>query len=326
MIIASAPLRVSFFGGGSDYPDYYRKTPGQVLSSAINKRVFVCLQKTNKLSRARYIVSYSKIEAVDTIGEINHPAVRKILESLDLDFGLEISITSELPAKSGLGSSSTFVVAFLAGLYRLLGIEKTDLQIALDAIHYEQNVIGDAVGSQDQVAAAMGSLNRITFKPDDEITVERIACAETTVARLFNNLFLCFTNQLRFANSISVDQIDKLKKGAANEATGRLLELVEIAEQHLVHGRVDEFAELMNSAWSIKRRISSKISNNEIDDIYTKALANGAIGGKLLGAGGGGFFLFYVPEDHQQKFLNAFKDNVILTINSEASGVRVNEI
>ena len=326
MIISSAPLRVSFFGGGSDYPDYFEKNTGAVLSTAINKRIFVSVHRTNSISRARYILTYSKIEEVDKIEEIQHPAVRRILQHLDIDFGLEITIVSELPARSGLGSSSTFVVALLAALYRLMDVQKSNFEIAMDAIHIEQEVIGDLVGCQDQVAAAVGGMNRINFNRDRSIDVLPLKVEKETVQNLFDCLFLCFSNQLRFANEITKDQISRIKAGDADECTRQLVALVDIAEQQLLARDVEAFAFNMNKAWQLKREISGKISNVHIDTMYDDAIEHGAIGGKLLGAGGGGFFLFYVPKERQLSFEHHFESRALLKIRPEPSGVKVLEI
>lgn len=323
MIISSAPLRVSFFGGGSDYPDHYLKHGGSVLSSSISSRVYVTIQETTPLSKAKYIISYSKKEYVEEIQNISHPAIRNILEYLKIKKGLEINIISNLPAKTGLGSSSSFVVALIAALYNYLGVKKNQFEIGLDAIKIEQDIIGDQVGSQDQIASAIGGFNKINFYQSANITYEPIKLNTDQKKKIEQNFFLLYTNKQRFANRISSHQIKSIINDEITNQTIELQKLVNQGINLLKKNELKKFAKLLDYSWKIKKSFSKKISNNSLDNLYEKCLKNGALGGKMLGAGGGGFFLLYIDKKNQKKFRSSLSDLHLFPIKLEKEGVVV---
>jgi D-glycero-alpha-D-manno-heptose-7-phosphate kinase len=319
--VFSAPLRVSFFGGGSDYPQHYAKHGGAVLSSAIDKRIVVTLQRTTPFSKAKYIISYSKLELVENITEIQHPAIRSILEYLGIEYGLEINIISDLPAKTGLGSSSSFVVALLSAIYAELKIIKTQKEIALDTINIEQNVIRDLVGSQDQVIAAVGGFKKIYFNTNMSIDIKRVNAAEANVDKLFSNLFFCYTEKMRFANDIVKSQMDNIKTGSIEKHTKKMVGMVADAENLINLGDLDGFGCLLGETWQLKKKLSDKITDPTMDKQYNYAIQSGALGGKLLGAGGGGFFAFYVPEIKKAEFKEKMSAKNILQFMPSHEGV-----
>lgn len=321
MIITSAPLRVSFFGGGSDYPDHYLRFGGKVLSTTIDARVYVSLQKTTSFSKSKYIISYSQREMVDEIKQIEHPAVRAILDFFNISDGLEITIFSDLPAKTGLGSSSSFTVALLAACYRYLGIEKTNYDIGVKAIEVEQQLIADKVGSQDQMAAAMGGFNEIRFSTNGNIQVNPIALEEQQIKALERNFFMVFTQRQRFANDIAAEQLTNIKSGNISLQTQSLVKLVDAGKQLLLSGDERGFAQLLDQAWRIKRNLASSISDSELDRMYASAMTAGALGGKLLGAGGGGFFLFYAEQEARTKIIETFGRDSLLPFKMSKTGL-----
>lgn len=301
MIISRTPHRISFFGGGTDYPAWYLENGGKVLGAAIDKYCYISCRELPPFFKHKHRIAYSKIETVNSIDEIEHPSVRETLKYLKIKNGLEIHHDGDIPARSGMGSSSAFTVGLLKTLYALKGkiISKEDLY--KEAIHIEQALIKENVGSQDQVWAACGGLNTIEFLQNGGIIVKPIIMGEALLRKFENKFLLFFTGLSRHASEIAHEQIQNTHK---NKNELRMMrELVDDAYKILVSGKDNfiEFGEFLNETWQLKRRLSSKITSREIDDIYETAVKNGAVGGKLLGAGGGGFILFYVePEKHER--------------------------
>ncbi len=302
MVITKTPFRVSFFGGGTDYPAWANEHGGVVLSTTINKYCYITCRYLPPFFDFNYKIRYNESELTKTIAEIKHPSVRECLAFTNMDERLEMQHNGDLPAMSGLGSSSAFTVGFLNALYTLQGkgvVPK--MQLASDAIHVEQDLIKENVGSQDQVAAAFGGFNKIEFGGPEKIRVTPLAIPVATKKALEDHLMLFFTGFSRNASEIAAEQIQNTK--AKENELRTMGAMVPEAMSILAAGpnRINDFGKLLDESWKIKRGLSSRITNPHIDDMYVAAREAGAIGGKLLGAGGGGFMLlFAAPKDQQR--------------------------
>lgn len=306
MIISRTPFRVSFFGGGTDYPAWYTDEGGAVLSTTIDKYCYISCRVLPPFFNIRHRIVWSHIEAVSTISEILHPAIREGLRFLGFDdaVGLEIHHQGDVPARAGLGSSSTFVVGLIKALTALRGqmIGKHDL--ARKAIELEQHRLKEHVGCQDSVAAAFGGFNVIHFSRSGDMRVEPVTIPETRVAELESYLLLLYTGSSRMASSIAADVVANIPD--RRDELHRMREMVDEAAGILNSSKdLDAFGRLLHDGWVLKRRLSASVSNQAIDQIYQIAVDHGAIGGKLLGAGGTGFMLFYVPPDRQADVIRA---------------------
>ncbi|MBI2055297.1 MAG: kinase [Candidatus Sungbacteria bacterium] len=301
MVISKTPLRISFFGGGTDYPTWYRERGGAVLSTTIDKYSYVTVRYLPPFFEHKNLVVWSQIEKVKEIEEIAHPSVRETLKFLKIRDGLGIHYDGDLPARTGLGSSSAFTVGFLNALHALQGRQVAKRQLALDAIHIEQNLIKENVGSQDQVAAAFGGLNKIEFGGQDEIRVMPVEAEPQRLNLLQEHLMLFFTGFSRTASDIAAEQIKNTpqKTKELGAMRGMVTEAQEILENRA--SNIEDFGRLLRESWEIKRTLSSQVSNPFIDAVYKKALEAGALGGKLLGAGGGGFLLIFARPDRHLK-------------------------
>lgn len=297
MIITSTPLRISFFGGGTDYPVWYREYGGSVLSTAIDKRCYITCRRMPPFFEYHSRVSYSKVENVARNDAIEHPSVRACLQYMGIDEGVEIHHVADLPARTGLGTSSAFTVGLLLALYGLKNQMCDKHRLATEAIHVEQDILHEAVGAQDQVSAAYGGFNRINFGRDGSIDVDRIVVPQRRLADLEQHLALYFTGFSRTASEIAQEQLRVTPQ--KKQELHSMLQLVDEAEKVITDpGRhLAEFGRLLHEGWRIKRSLTQKISNSSIDEIYEAGLSAGAVGGKLLGAGGGGFMLFYVEPE-----------------------------
>ena len=300
MITTSTPLRISFFGGGTDYPVWCREFGGSVLSTTIDKYCYISCRWLPPFFEYHSRISYSKVENVSKNDDIQHPSVRACLQYLGINEGVEIHHIADLPARTGLGTSSAFTVGLLLGLYALKNQMRDKHALAAEAIHVEQELLQEAVGAQDQVSTAYGGFNRINFNTDGSIDVKRVLTSKSRIAELEQNLALYFTGFSRIASEIAQEQL-KMTPHTQRELNA-MLQLVGEAEDIVVNPNrsLDEFGRLLNESWQIKRTITGKISNPEIDEIYEAGLSAGALGGKLLGAGGGGFMLFYVPPEKRE--------------------------
>lgn len=299
MIISRTPFRISFFGGGTDYPAWYRMHGGVVLATTIDKYCYISCRYLPPFFNHRYRIVYSRIENVQEISQIEHPAVKAVLDCMKCVRGLEIHHDGDLPARSGLGSSSSFTVGLVNTLNALDGRHISREALASQAIDIEQNVIGEAVGSQDQVSAAFGGFNRIEFKRDDSFSVDPVVIPKVRLKQLEGSLMLFFTGFSRIASDIAKSKIQNFSQ--REKELHRIREMVDEAMQILRNGNIDleHFGQLLDESWKCKRSLSDKVSTEEIDAIYAEAKAAGAIGGKLLGAGGGGFLLLFVPPERQ---------------------------
>lgn len=298
MIITRTPFRISFFGGGSDYPNWYEEHGGAVLNTTINKYCYIMLRYFPPFFKYKYQIRYRLSEHCSRRELIKHPVARECLKFMNINNGVELVHTADLPARSGVGSSSSFTVGCLHALNALQGNLITKRQLALDAIHIEQDLVKENVGSQDQTAAAFGGLNRIDFDDITNIMVTPITLKENIKNNFQNNLMLFFTGFSRTASEVAGTYIPNLPKKNKRELI-IMHQMVYTAEQMLINNKLDDFGRLLNDAWKIKKTFSKNISNNIIDEIYSKALNSGALGGKLCGAGSGGFLLLYVPKEKQ---------------------------
>lgn len=323
MIISKTPFRISFFGGGTDYPVWYREHGGSVLSTTINKYCYISCRYLPPFFDYKYRIRYTVREETQTIEEIKHPSVRECLKFLGIKEGIEMVHTSDLPALSGIGSSSAFTVGFLNSLYSLIDKEVSKRQLVLDAIHVEQNLIKESVGSQDQTAAAFGGLNRIDFGGEKEISVQPINIGKERLELLQNHLMMFFTGFSRIASDIAAEQIEKtpskgkeliLMKGMVDEAINILNSSPE---------RITDFGKLLHEAWKIKKSLSSLISTNEIDAIYESAINAGALGGKICGAGGGGFIIFFAEPKVQPRIKEKLKNLLYVPFRFESLGSQI---
>ena len=296
MIISRTPFRVSFFGGGTDYPAWYNDRGGAVLATSINKYCYISCRYLPPFFEHKYRVVYSKVEMVKDANEIQHPVVRAAIDFMKINEGLEIHHDGDLPARTGLGSSSSFTVGMLYALYALKGIMPTKKRLALEAIHLERNILKENVGSQDQILASIGGFNRIDFDPGNENAYRKtpIIVNAKRSHDLQSHLMLFFTGVSRFASDVAKKKIDNMP----NKSTQLTMmhNMVEEAISILTsEGCMTEFGKLLHDSWMLKRELSDGISSKYIDEIYDAAREEGAIGGKLLGAGGGGFMLIFAP-------------------------------
>jgi D-glycero-alpha-D-manno-heptose-7-phosphate kinase len=300
MIITRTPLRISFFGGGTDYPVWYREFGGAVLSTAIDKSCYITCRRLPPFFEYHSRVSYSKVENVTDNNAIEHPSVRGCLQFMGVDEGIEIHHVADLPARTGLGTSSAFTVGLLLGLYGLKDQTRSKQALAGDAIHVEQDILREAVGSQDQISAAYGGFNRINFNTDGTFDVKQLITSPNRMEELQQHCALFFTGFSRTASEIAKEQIRVTHQKKRELET--MFQMVDHAEEILTTASrsLNEFGELLNESWQLKRTLTGNITNNSLDEIYEAGRSAGAIGGKLLGAGGGGFMLFFVPPERRQ--------------------------
>ncbi|MGK7903151.1 MAG: kinase [Hormoscilla sp.] len=322
MIISRTPFRISFFGGGTDYPAWYRLHGGAVLATTIDKYCYLTCRYLPPFFEHRSRVVWSKIEMCQTLDEISHPVVRETLRYLKIDRGVEVHHDGDLPARSGMGSSSAFAVGILHAFYALKGQMPSKQQLAKESIYIEQEIIKETVGSQDQVSAAYGGLNHITFMPNEEISVRPITISQDRMEEFNSHLMLFYTGIKRTASDVAesyVNAIDSRKRQL------RIMkDMVEEGLTILNSGQdLTDFGSLLHEAWQVKRSLSAKVSNSHVDDLYEQARASGAIGGKLTGAGGGGFLLLFVPPDRQAKVKAELKQVIHVPFKFEFSGSQI---
>lgn len=324
MIITRTPFRMSFFGGGTDYPTWYMKEGGAVLSTTINKYCYITCRRFPPFFQNSFRIVWSHIEPVSSISEILHPAVRNGLKMMGItdSNGLEIHHQGDLPARSGMGSSSSFANGLLLALYALQGDDIEKDKLFEKAIELEQKWIGDDVGSQDQVATAMGGQNVIHFRPGGAIEVEPLTLTKKRRTEFNDRLMLFYSGASRTASDIAGSFVNNLQD--RSKQLKRMHEMVFTARDVLEgKGDLDVFGEMLNETWQMKRQLGSKISNNYIDDLYARALGAGAIGGKLLGAGGAGFLAFYVRPDDQPAVREALKELIHVPFDLENEGSKI---
>ena len=323
MIISRTPFRMSLFGGGTDYPDWYLENGGMVLGATIDKYCYLSVRYLPPFFEHKHRVVWSEIELVNNIDEIRHPAVKAILEEMKFIRGLEISYNADLPARSGLGSSSAFTVGLINALTALRGKMISKKALAQDAIRIEQEVIGEAVGSQDQIWAAYGGLNKIEFQKDGKFSVCPIIMGQQNYSSLESSLMLFFTGFSRVAPLIAQKKIDNFKN--KEEELNMLSTLASSAASSLQDKNYDikKIGELIHEAWILKRELAEGVTTKEIDEIYKEGLLAGALGGKILGAGGGGFILFVVPPENQANLQKRLSKLVHVKFNFDSVGSNI---
>lgn len=323
MIICQTPFRVSFFGGGSDYPVWFKEHGGCVLSTAINKYGYIFCRHLPPFFDYKHRIVYSKIELANSTKDIVHPAVKAVFSHLDVEEGLEVHYDGDIPSQSGIGSSSSFTVGLVNAIYALRGEMTSKKDLAAQAIHIEQNLIGETVGSQDQVAAAYGGINRINFLPNGVFEVRPLIIPALRTQQLQNRMLLFFTGFSRVAETIAKSKIENFEK--KKNHIFRMMKMVDEAQAILQNSseNIDSFGELLHEAWQLKRELSEKVSNSHIDKIYETGLYHGAVGGKILGAGGGGFILFFAPPEKHSAIRMALKSLVEVPIEFDYGGSQV---
>lgn len=324
MIIVRTPFRISFFGGGTDYPAWYEEHGGAVLATTIDKYCYLTCRYLPPFFEHKYRLVYSRIETVKQVDDFEHPAARAVLKWAELERGLEIHHDGDLPARSGLGSSSSFTVSLIHALSALRGMHASKDELANNAIYIEQKLIGEHVGSQDQISAAFGGFNRIEFhKNQAPFQVMPVILPKHRLQELQGHLMLFFTGFSRIASEIAESKIKNFKSREKELKT--MTAMVDEAVQILHNSTtpIEAFGQLLHQSWLYKRSLSEKVSTPEIDSIYEAAMASGAIGGKILGAGGGGFLLLFVKPDKQVQVRERLKHLIHVPFEFENSGSRV---
>jgi D-glycero-alpha-D-manno-heptose-7-phosphate kinase len=322
MIISRTPFRISYVGGGTDLRSFYKEDFGQVLSSTMNKYLYVVVKKQIGIVEFKYRINWSRTEFRNSIDEIEHPIVREALRLFNIDYPIEITTFADIPANTGLGSSSAFAVGLVHALFALQGKMVTKYDLAMKAGEIEVEILKRTMGKQDHFASAYGNFNIFTFNADETVKVEPVFYQKEVVTRLQNNLILFYTNLKRDASEIlksqdkeSVNKIDVLKK---------MRNLVHPLQQVLSEGgNLTHFGEILHEGWKLKQSLTNDISSSKINHYYEKALNSGAVGGKLLGAGGGGFLLFYVEPGKQQNVINALSDLYHMKVEFDYAGSRI---
>lgn len=322
MIISRTPFRVSFFGGGTDYPAWFEDHGGAVISTTIDKYCYMFCRYLPQFFEHKSTVIWSLIERVQNIDEIKHPSARECLKFMKISKGVEIHHNGDLPAKTGLGSSSSFTVGLLHSLYALRGQMVSKMQLAKDAISIEQEILKENVGCQDQVSAALGGFNLIEFNPGKDIQVSPVIMDKDRLTMLKKSMMLVFTGFSRIASEVAAEQIKKIpnKKKELKTMYQMVNESVKILNSN---SDLSEFGKLLNESWKLKKSLSTKISTPVVDEIYSVALKSGASGGKLLGAGGGGFVLLFAEPGKQPKIKANLKKFLHVPFDFESSGSQI---
>ncbi|MBI5418814.1 MAG: kinase [Deltaproteobacteria bacterium] len=322
MIISRTPYRISFFGGGTDYPTWFRKHGGAVLATTINKYCYITCRYLPPFFEHRLRVVYSKIESCRNYEEITHPAVREVLRFLEFDRGVEIHHDGDLPARSGMGSSSAFTVGLLHAMYALKGVMPSKQQLAKESIYIEQECLKETVGSQDQALAAYGGFNHLTFLSNGEIAVRPIVLSPDRNKELDSCFMLFYTGIIRTASNIADSYVNDME--AKKRQLRIMKDLVDEGISILNSGQdIEGFGELMHEAWLAKRSLSTQVSSPQLDELYERAIAAGAIGGKLTGAGGGGFLLLFVPPGSRKRVRETLSKLIYVPFKFEYSGSQV---
>lgn len=319
MIISKTPFRISFFGGGTDLEEYYKKDFGAVVSTTIDKYIYITV---NKRFENSIRVSYSKTELVNSVDEIEHPIVRNALKLVGIENGIEITSIADIPAKTGLGSSSTFAVGLLNALYAYKGIYASAERLAKEACEIEIELLKEPIGKQDQYAAAYGGLNYIRFNNDNSVFVEPIICTKETKEFFNGNLLLFYTGMTRSAGSILKSQ--KENTISKYNVLTHMRDMTKDFKSIISSGKsINRIGKLLDDSWNLKRQISDKISNSDIDYYYKAAIENGALGGKILGAGGGGFLLLYCEKNNRKRLIESLEKLRLVNFKFESQGSKI---
>jgi D-glycero-alpha-D-manno-heptose-7-phosphate kinase len=322
MIITRTPFRISFAGGGTDLKEYYSKEPGKVISTSIDKYIYVVIKRQIGIVEHKYRINWSKVEFKDTIDQIEHPIVREALRMFGIDFPIEITTFTDIPGQTGLGSSSAFAVGLVHALHALKGQMVTKNNIAATAAKIEVDILGRSIGKQDHYASAYGGINIFTFNKDGTVSIDPVLYDPKVKKSIEDNLELFYLKSKRNASDIL--EIQRQKTPQIFENLSELKTLVEPLSDIFSSGKdLNNFGLLLHKGWNIKKALTEVISTSEIDNYYQKALDSGAIGGKLLGAGGGGFLLIYVEEQKQQAVVDALSNLYHLNVGFDQGGTRI---
>lgn len=319
MLITRAPFRISFFGGGTDYYDYFSKYGGCVLSTTIDKYCYVSVRHLPPLFEYENQLTYSKIERFNRVEDIEHPLVQAVLNYVPMD-RIQIAYDADLPACSGLGSSSAFAVALLQGIYAMKGEYPDKMRLAKEAVYLEREHLKEAGGVQDQLATSFGGLNMISFDSSG-YHIEKVDISEERKRVLNKNLLLAFTGFSRFSSEIAISQQNNISSKI--DQLNEIKSLTYIAKDLLVSGNIEDFGKLLDYTWNLKKSLSKEITNPTINEMYIKAKKFGALGGKLLGAGGGGFMLLYVPEQKQEALKRSLPELKYVSFTFENNGTQI---
>lgn len=322
MIISRTPYRISLFGGGTDYPTWYRKHGGKVLATTIDKYLYITVRRLHPYFKHRLRLVYSVIEECQSCEELKHPAAREVLRYLGVRQDVEIHYDGDLPGRSGMGSSSAFTVGLLNGLSEYLNRNSTPYTLAEESIHIEQQIIGESVGSQDQVSAAHGGFNIIEFQKNDVIAISQLEATKDRVEQLNDHLMLFYTGESRIAETISTSYLQTLN--LQKDKLFRLYDMVEEAQECISGDRdLCRIGELLDESWVLKRSLSDIVSNENIDAYYSAAKSAGALGGKLTGAGGGGMLLLFVRPENQQSVCKTLSHLLHIPFRFETTGSQI---
>jgi len=323
VIITKTPYRISFFGGGTDHPLWFKEHGGKVLATTFDKYCYISLRNLPPFFDHKYRIVYSQIEDINSINEIKHPAVKEVLKYFHSNEGLEIHHDGDLPARSGLGSSSSFTVGLINAMNALEGKYCSSYELASTAIHIEQDLIKECVGSQDQISAAYGGFNEIEFFKDGTFSVEPKLINQERKKDLNDHLMLFFTGVSRLSSEVAESLISNIEN--CSSQMHELHDMVDEGSKILSNANIplEEFGKLLDRTWRNKRSLSSMITNTKIDDLYNAAIKAGALGGKILGAGGGGFVLFFVKPEHQEKVKKVLSNFTYVPFKFENTGSKV---
>lgn len=321
MIVSKTPLRMSYVGGGSDLPSFYREELGAVLSTSIDKYIYVAI---NKKFDGNIRLSYSKTEEVGRVSEIEHPLVREALSMLSISGGVEIASMADIPSRgSGLGSSSSFTVALLNALYAYKNQYVSKEALAKQACEIEIIRCGEPIGKQDQYAAAYGGLNLIRFHPDETVSVDPVICKAKTIKRIDACTLVFYTGRTRNASGVLQNQSDAMKIEQHRSLVRRMVELAFELKRELESGDVENFGQILDENWRLKSQLAAGISDPQIDGWYQKGVSAGAIGGKLLGAGNGGFIMFFAPPECHPKIKKSLSELIPIQLGFDTNGAQI---
>jgi D-glycero-alpha-D-manno-heptose-7-phosphate kinase len=323
MLITRTPMRISLFGGGTDYPEYFKKHRGAVIGLAIDKYIYIAALRMSGTQNYRYRLAYSQVETVDQIEHLQHRAVRAALGHYQVAESLDLSIMADMPASSGLGSSSCFAVGMLNLIARLKNERPTKLDLALRAIHLERELIQENVGVQDQMHAAFGGINRFDFDAGS-YRITPILLRGDSLQYLLDSLVLVHTGVTRHASQVVASQVARTREGAIDDSLGRLLDIVDEGERVLRESSgaalITQIGEMLHDSWALKRTLSPHVTSPAIDALYERCRSHGAVGGKLCGAGGGGFLLMIVPAEGKARFIESMHPHRVIPIGLDTVG------
>ncbi len=319
MIISRTPLRISFVGGGTDLKAFYAQQPGMVVSAAINKYIYICIHR--HFDGNSFLLKYSGVEEGSDVSKIKNNIIREAMKLTGVN-GVEIVSMSDVPTTGiGLGSSSSFTVGLLNALYAYKGMAKSAEELAQDACKIEIDILGKPIGKQDQYIAAYGGLNKITFHPDDSVEIEKVKIPKNKLKELDANLMLFYTGKTRSADTILKEQ--KANTAQKMESLLKMRDFVDELKGYLNKGQLEKFGDFLNKNWVEKRKLANGITDETIDNYYKKAMNNGALGGKICGAGGGGFLLLYCPPEKQNDVRKSLADLEEMKFNFEPEGSKI---